>query len=117
MPETTFDPAAFHPQQAEFSFQVGTRLTDGEGNTLPGRTGTITTPHADQDPRVHRGGHQGHGQGTNPAQVQELGAQAVLANATTCTCSPGRTSWTPPADWARSWAGRARPSPTPGASR
>ncbi|WP_346922926.1 tRNA guanosine(34) transglycosylase Tgt [Glutamicibacter creatinolyticus] len=90
MPETTFDPAAFHPQQAEFSFQVGTRLTDGEGNTLPGRTGTITTPHGQiKTPAFIAVGTKATVKALTPAQVQELGAQAVLANAYHLYLQPG----------------------------
>jgi len=90
VPETTFDPAAFHPQQAEFSFQVGTRLTDGEGNTLPGRTGTITTPHGQiKTPAFIAVGTKATVKALTPAQVQELGAQAVLANAYHLYLQPG----------------------------
>ncbi|GAA0199727.1 MULTISPECIES: tRNA guanosine(34) transglycosylase Tgt [Glutamicibacter] len=90
MPETTFDPAAAHPQQAEFSFQVGTRLTDGEGNTLPGRTGTITTPHGQiKTPAFIAVGTKATVKALTPVQVQELGAQAVLANAYHLYLQPG----------------------------
>lgn len=90
MPETTFDPAAAHPQQAEFSFHVGTRLTDSEGNTLPGRTGTITTPHGQiKTPAFIAVGTKATVKALTPVQVQELGAQAVLANAYHLYLQPG----------------------------
>ena len=45
MSEKNFNPSNPHSRQAEFGFEVGTRLTSPEGSEMLGRTGVINTPH------------------------------------------------------------------------
>ena len=90
VPEKTFDPATAHSRQAEFSFEVGTRLTAQDGSEMLGRTGTITTPHGQvKTPAFIAVGTKATVKALTPAQVERLGAQAVLANAYHLYLQPG----------------------------
>ncbi|WP_418908303.1 tRNA guanosine(34) transglycosylase Tgt [Glutamicibacter endophyticus] len=90
MSEQTFTPSETHPRQAEFSYEVGTRLVDSEGNPTLGRTGTITTPHGTiKTPAFIAVGTKATVKAVTPEQVAQLGAQAVLANAYHLYLQPG----------------------------
>lgn len=90
VPETIFDPASPHTSQQEFAFQVGTRLKAADGSSLHGRTGTITTPHGQiKTPAFIAVGTKATVKALTPDQVEQLGAQAVLANAYHLYLQPG----------------------------
>ncbi|GHG42763.1 queuine tRNA-ribosyltransferase [Sinomonas cellulolyticus] len=79
-----------HPRQSEFSFEVGTRLTDPDGAPSLGRTGTITTPHGTiQTPAFIAVGTKATVKAVLPEAIRDLGAQAVLANAYHLYLQPG----------------------------
>ncbi|MDO6142347.1 tRNA guanosine(34) transglycosylase Tgt [Paenarthrobacter aurescens] len=87
-------------RQSEFSFSVGTRLTetcspsdaqvDANGGAFLGRTGTITTPHGTiQTPAFIAVGTKATVKAVLPESIAQLGAQAVLANAYHLYLQPG----------------------------
>ncbi|UXN32063.1 tRNA guanosine(34) transglycosylase Tgt [Glutamicibacter sp. M10] len=90
MPEKNFDPSAPHARQEEFGFEVGTRLTAPDGSPMLGRTGVIRTPHGEiKTPAFIAVGTKATVKAVTPAQVKELGAQAVLSNAYHLYLQPG----------------------------
>nr|WP_115789596.1 tRNA guanosine(34) transglycosylase Tgt [Arthrobacter silvisoli] len=102
MPDTpaTSLVAPFAGRQAEFSFSVGTRLSEscapapeqreGNGGEFLGRTGTITTPHGTiQTPAFIAVGTKATVKAVLPESIRGFGAQAVLANAYHLYLQPG----------------------------
>ncbi|MFF5793130.1 tRNA guanosine(34) transglycosylase Tgt [Paeniglutamicibacter sp. NPDC012692] len=90
MPHDSFDPTASHPRQTDFSFEVGTRLTNPDGSKALGRTGVIKTPHGEiKTPAFIAVGTKATVKAILPEAVAELGAQAVLANAYHLYLQPG----------------------------
>ena len=90
MPHDSFDPTAPHPRQTDFSFEVGTRLTNPDGSQSLGRTGVIKTPHGEiKTPAFIAVGTKATVKAILPEAVAELGAQAVLANAYHLYLQPG----------------------------
>ncbi|MGP9526926.1 tRNA guanosine(34) transglycosylase Tgt [Arthrobacter sp. S41] len=90
MPEKNFDPSSPHARQEEFGFEVGTRLTAPDGSPMLGRTGVIRTPHGEiKTPAFIAVGTKATVKAVTPAQVKELGAQAVLSNAYHLYLQPG----------------------------
>lgn len=90
MSEKNFDPSAPHARQEEFGFEVGTRLTAPDGSPMLGRTGVIRTPHGEiKTPAFIAVGTKATVKAVTPAQVKELGAQAVLSNAYHLYLQPG----------------------------
>ncbi|GGJ71895.1 tRNA guanosine(34) transglycosylase Tgt [Glutamicibacter bergerei] len=90
MSEKNFNPSTPHSRQAEFGFEVGTRLTSPEGEPMLGRTGVINTPHGQiKTPAFIAVGTKATVKALTPVQVEELGAQAVLANAYHLYLQPG----------------------------
>ncbi|GAA1496670.1 tRNA guanosine(34) transglycosylase Tgt [Paeniglutamicibacter kerguelensis] len=90
MPHDSFDPTAPHPRQTDFSFEVGTRLTNPDGSQALGRTGVIKTPHGEiKTPAFIAVGTKATVKAILPEAVAELGAQAVLANAYHLYLQPG----------------------------
>jgi queuine tRNA-ribosyltransferase len=90
VPNESFDAAAPHPRQSDFSFEVGTRLTRPDGSASNGRTGVITTPHGQiKTPAFIAVGTKATVKALLPESVAELGAQAVLANAYHLYLQPG----------------------------
>jgi len=90
VPEKNFDPSAPHARQEEFGFEVGTRLTAPDGSPMLGRTGVIRTPHGEiKTPAFIAVGTKATVKAVTPAQVKELGAQAVLSNAYHLYLQPG----------------------------
>ncbi|WP_425452063.1 tRNA guanosine(34) transglycosylase Tgt [Arthrobacter silvisoli] len=92
--------APFAGRQAEFSFSVGTRLSEscapapeqreGNGGEFLGRTGTITTPHGTiQTPAFIAVGTKATVKAVLPESIRGFGAQAVLANAYHLYLQPG----------------------------
>ncbi|MBB2995269.1 queuine tRNA-ribosyltransferase [Paeniglutamicibacter cryotolerans] len=79
-----------HPRQSDFSFEVGTRLSNADGSPALGRTGVIRTPHGDiKTPAFIAVGTKATVKAILPEAVAELGAQAVLANAYHLYLQPG----------------------------
>ncbi|GAA3403942.1 tRNA guanosine(34) transglycosylase Tgt [Pseudarthrobacter polychromogenes] len=87
-------------RQSEFSFRVGTRLSENcppsaaqvasNGGQFLGRTGTISTPHGEiQTPAFIAVGTKATVKAVLPEAVADLGAQAVLANAYHLYLQPG----------------------------
>ena len=85
-----------HP---DFGFTVTSRLAEtaspsaerveANGGQFLGRTGVIRTPHGDiETPAFTPVGTKATVKAVLPEAMKELGAQALLANATTCICSP-----------------------------
>jgi len=90
VPEKNFDPSSPHARQEEFGFEVGTRLTAPDGSPMLGRTGVIRTPHGEiKTPAFIAVGTKATVKAVTPAQVKELGAQAVLSNAYHLYLQPG----------------------------
>ncbi|MFJ6416740.1 tRNA guanosine(34) transglycosylase Tgt [Paeniglutamicibacter sp. NPDC091659] len=90
MPHDSFDPTAPHSRQTDFSFEVGTRLTNPDGSQSLGRTGVIKTPHGEiKTPAFIAVGTKATVKAILPEAVAELGAQAVLANAYHLYLQPG----------------------------
>ena len=93
VPESIPSPTATlptHPRQADFTFEVGARLTAPDGSPLAGRTGTISTPHGEiRTPAFIAVGTKATVKAVLPESVRELGAQAVLANAYHLYLQPG----------------------------
>ena len=90
MPHDSFDPTAPHSRQTDFSFEVGTRLTNPDGSQALGRTGVIKTPHGEiKTPAFIAVGTKATVKAILPEAVAELGAQAVLANAYHLYLQPG----------------------------
>lgn len=90
---TPFEPpaseGAHHPDRG---FTIGHRMESHGGL---GRTGVIHTAHGTiSTPAFIPVGTKANVKALTPEMVRSLGAQAVLANATTCTCSRGPTSST-----------------------
>ncbi|RAX48806.1 tRNA guanosine(34) transglycosylase Tgt [Arthrobacter sp. AQ5-05] len=90
MPHESFDPTASHPRQSDFSFDVGTRLSNPDGSVSNGRTGVISTPHGQiKTPAFIAVGTKATVKAILPESVEQLGAQAVLANAYHLYLQPG----------------------------
>ncbi len=90
MPHESFDPTAPHARQSDFSFEVGTRLGNPDGSVSNGRTGVITTPHGQiKTPAFIAVGTKATVKAVLPESVEQLGAQAVLANAYHLYLQPG----------------------------
>ena len=88
MPGPAGSPSALPADQSQFSFRVGTRLSDS-GEFL-GRTGTISTPHGEiQTPAFIAVGTKATVKSVLPESMAELGAQALLANAYHLYLQPG----------------------------
>ena len=76
--------------RSDFSFQVETRLSEGDFGQALGRTGNIVTPHGSiRTPAFIPVGTKGTVKTVLPESMQELGAQAVLANAYHLYLQPG----------------------------
>ncbi len=71
-------------------FTVHARLADESGNELLGRVGTIHTPHGDiQTPAFIPVGTKATVKSVLPESMQQIGAQAILANAYHLYLQPG----------------------------
>ena len=93
-----------------FGFTVTSRLAEtaspsaerveANGGQFLGRTGVIRTPHGNiETPAFTPVGTKATVKAVLPEAMKELGAQALLANATTCICSPAPRFWMPLAGW------------------
>jgi queuine tRNA-ribosyltransferase len=79
-----------HSRQSEFTFELGTRLTQPDGSVSKGRTGVITTPNGTiKTPAFIAVGTKATVKAVLPESVKEFGAQAVLANAYHLYLQPG----------------------------
>ncbi|ASN40593.1 MAG: tRNA guanosine(34) transglycosylase Tgt [Paeniglutamicibacter terrestris] len=90
MPNDSFDASVPHSRQSEFTFELGTRLTQPDGSVSKGRTGVITTPNGTiKTPAFIAVGTKATVKAVLPESVKEFGAQAVLANAYHLYLQPG----------------------------
>ncbi|QXQ10682.1 tRNA guanosine(34) transglycosylase Tgt [Paeniglutamicibacter sp. Y32M11] len=90
MPHDSFDASVPHSRQSEFTFELGTRLTQPDGSVSKGRTGVITTPNGTiKTPAFIAVGTKATVKAVLPESVKEFGAQAVLANAYHLYLQPG----------------------------
>ncbi|CAM3229893.1 Queuine tRNA-ribosyltransferase [Arthrobacter ulcerisalmonis] len=92
--------STFTARQAEFGFQIGTRLAEScaptaahvaqNGGDFLGRTGVISTPHGEiRTPAFIAVGTKATVKAVLPESMADLGAQALLANAYHLYLQPG----------------------------